>query len=147
MLLFLYSAAILAAGNLADAHPTNKRDAATDGTLAPALWINGEVVSHGGPTAAAAPCTAADDVLSCASKISESWKIAPSAPPASRVIQVPCLINDPQNGHVGGCYFDANITVDYSTCSLSDPVIVHKDTLQFCNDACKNLPAPPLPPP
>lgn len=147
MLLFLYSAAILAAGNLAYALPTDKRTPATDRTLPPALWINGEPAFHGGlsttaATATAGPCTANDTVLACAGKIAENWQLATSAPSASRVLKVPCNINDPGNGHVGACYFEAPITVEYSTCSLSNAILVHQGDAIDCNTACKLLPIP-----
>lgn len=147
MLLSIYSAAILAAGHLAHAHPTDKRTSATNPTLAQALWINGEPALRGGSTTAAAitaaaQCTANDTVLACAGKIAENWQVATSAPSASRVLKVPCQINDPQNGHVGGCYFEAPITVGYSSCSLSDAILVHQGDAIDCNTACKLLPIP-----
>lgn len=139
MLLFLYSAALLTAQHLAVAHPTIKRTDVKNGTLAQDIWINGEQVPRGGFTATAGRCLPSDDVMQCAEKIAESWNVGSSSAPASRSVKVPCTINDPANGHVGACYFNADITVDYSGCKVSDPVIVSKNPLFFCNTACKIL--------
>ena len=138
----VYASAVLAAS--AYAAPTEKRAPDVTGPVAQGIWANGRLIRGGNnPTATSSDgsdCTEKDDVMQCATKIAATWTVGTSAAPNARTLRVPCTINDDQNGHHGGCYFDAPISVAYDNCKISNPTIISQDTLIDCNDDCKLIP-------
>lgn len=137
---------ILAAGLVVDAQPTAPAMVGT-GTLAPALWLNGEpvdklsrqqsVVLPGIPTAPRVHFEPQEDVLTSATKLLHEIGVESNTTLGARSQKVPVKCRR-QVGRGWPVIVDSgSLTLNYTTnldsCKKSDPVIIKKEALFICS--------------
>ena len=128
---------------LAIARPTQltQRAAPNNGTLAPLAWINGEQISTVQTNAAlggSPRCTADDDILSCATKIVSTYQPPADSTTGENTVKVPWTAGPTGDfTQYPGGYALVKYKLAVDSCKLSEPQIMDKQPLFFCNADCK----------
>lgn len=133
---FLFAvAAMLVASQVAGAKIFS-RERHSNGTLAQVLWIGGEDRSWqpGGLGALSSSiCAADDDVLACAGKMRDFFKVPTNGFTDQRALKQPGLYSSGTKYNNYPIDWVFKYSVQVSNCSLSNPRILDRQPLFFCN--------------
>ncbi|PHH91190.1 hypothetical protein CDD83_1376 [Cordyceps sp. RAO-2017] len=142
-------AAILAAGRIVAAKPTESAagNATTHtGKLSPLIWINDRPIDR---TQAGSPCSPDNDIMECATNIWKNYTVSPEAELGKRTVDVAVKLTpdnwlpDWDDRYLRNATLELPYETKVVSCSLSDPQIISKEPLFFCNVDCAMPQHPP----